>query len=106
MASSQQTRAAQLLNDVHGFSVDPMEPKKDNKFWAYDQLAMAIVVDPEIVVEAKEAYAVVELHGQLTRAQLVVDWSNKLGKTPNVRIVSRVDQTRYEKVTLTGYTAV
>jgi inosine-uridine nucleoside N-ribohydrolase len=64
---------------------------------------MAIVVDPAIVVEAKEQYATVELHGHVTRGQMVVDWNHKLKKTPNVRILTRIDQKRYENVALTAF---
>jgi len=56
-----------------------------------DPLAMSVAVQPEIVTKETSVYATLELHGQLTRGQMVVDWRGHLGKKPNVRIVEEVN---------------
>ena len=56
-----------------------------------DPLAMAVAVHPDIVTKETSVYATLELHGHLTRGQMVVDWRGHLGKEPNVKIVQEVN---------------
>ena len=55
-----------------------------------DQLAMAIALDPERVIE-EEVYvrAAVEIEGRYGRGMLAIDWNHASGD-PNVHIVTRV----------------
>ena len=39
-----------------------------------------------------------ELQGQLTRGQMVVDWRGKFGKEPNVDIVTKIDIEKVKKL--------
>jgi len=55
-----------------------------------DQLAMSVLLEPETVKEVAEVYANVELHGKLTRGQVVIDWQNKLKKPANIRLVTKL----------------
>lgn len=63
-----------------------------------DALAMAVALDPGLVIEAEEHHVAVELTGNLTRGATVVDWENRIGKPANARIVLTVDQSRFEKL--------
>lgn len=56
-----------------------------------DPLAMAVAIQPEIVTKETSAYATVELHGHLTRGQMVVDWRGHLEQKPNIKIVQEVN---------------
>ncbi|KAL9981520.1 hypothetical protein ACROYT_G010228 [Oculina patagonica] len=56
-----------------------------------DPLAVAVAVQPEIVTKETSVYATIELHGHLTRGQMVVDWRGHLGQKPNVKIVQEVN---------------
>lgn len=56
-----------------------------------DPLAMAVAVQPDIVTKETDVYATLEMHGHLTRGQMVVDWRGHLGKKPNVKIVQEVN---------------
>ena len=56
-----------------------------------DPLAMAVAIHPGIVTKERSVYATVELHGHLTRGQMVVDWRGHLGKKHNVMIVEEVN---------------
>ena len=56
-----------------------------------DPLAMSVAVKPEIVTEATSVYATTELHGHLTRGQMVVDWRAHLGKEHNIKLIQEVD---------------
>ncbi|XP_063423554.1 nucleoside hydrolase-like isoform X1 [Mytilus trossulus] len=63
-----------------------------------DQFLMAIALDENIIMESKTVYADVELKGEVTRAQMVVDWNKMLGKEPNVKIVTKFDRDRAEQM--------
>lgn len=56
-----------------------------------DPLAMAAALDQSVILQSEKYYVAVELNGQLTRGQTVVDFLGLLGKTPNVQVISRVD---------------
>ncbi|MBN8887206.1 MAG: nucleoside hydrolase [Rudaea sp.] len=61
-----------------------------------DALAMAVALEPDIVLREEERHVAVELDGRLTRGATVVDWENRLGERANARIVLDVDQSRFE----------
>lgn len=61
-----------------------------------DALAMAVVLEPDIVTAAEEHHVAVELRGALTRGATVVDWDDRGGQPANARIVLGVDQRRFE----------
>jgi purine nucleosidase len=63
---------------------------------AADALAMAVALDPGIIVRAESHHVDVELAGALTRGATVVDWDDRLGLPANARIVLEVDQARFE----------
>ena len=68
---------------------------KGSMSYAADPLAMAVLIDPEIVIEADEKYVQVERFGRLSRGMTVVDWYGFSGHSPNVNIVRKVDQERF-----------
>ncbi|HUH55323.1 MAG TPA: nucleoside hydrolase [Rhodanobacter sp.] len=62
---------------------------------AADALAMAVAIDPTIVVRSEKRAVAVELDGRLTRGATVVDWARRLGAPANANIVLEVDQARF-----------
>lgn len=62
---------------------------------AADALAMAVAIDAGIVTRAEERHVAVEMDGRLTRGATVVDWTDRLGKPANARIVMEVDQAAF-----------
>jgi purine nucleosidase len=64
-------------------------------FIAADALAMAVALDPAIVVRAETRHVAIELDGRLTRGATVVDWHRRLGGRANARIVLEVDHDRF-----------
>jgi purine nucleosidase len=62
---------------------------------AADALAMAVAIDPSIVVRSEVRAVAVELDGRLTRGATVVDWTKRLGLPAQARIVLEVDQARF-----------
>lgn len=62
---------------------------------AADALAMAVAIDPTIVIRAEDRHVAVELDGRLTRGATVVDWTRRLDRPANARIVMEVDHERF-----------
>ncbi|HAF48477.1 MAG TPA: nucleoside hydrolase [Anaerolineaceae bacterium] len=60
-----------------------------------DPLAMAVMLEPDIVLESSDKYVQVERFGSLSRGMTVVDWWDSSQKTPNVNIVQKVDLERF-----------
>ncbi|MEP7184610.1 MAG: nucleoside hydrolase [Rhodanobacter sp.] len=62
---------------------------------AADALAMAVALDPSIVVRSEKRAVAVELDGRLTRGATVVDWAARLGHPAQANMVLEVDQPRF-----------
>lgn len=62
---------------------------------AADALAMAVALDPDIVIRSETRAVAVELDGRLTRGATVVDWAARLGRPAQANIVLEVDQGRF-----------
>jgi purine nucleosidase len=63
--------------------------------YAADPLAMAVLMEPEIVQEVTEKYVQIERMGQLSRGMTVIDWWGMSKQPPNVKIVLKVDPDRF-----------
>ncbi len=64
-------------------------------FLAADGLALAVVLEPEIIQKHETHYVAVEIDGRYTRGQTMVDWNDQSGKTPNAQIIQEVDLKRF-----------
>ncbi len=56
-----------------------------------DALAVAVAIDPAIVLESVRAHVQIELSGALTRGQTVVDWAGR----PQVDVIKQIDLERF-----------
>ena len=74
--------------------------KSSLKFRTYDDLALAVAIRPDIVLHEEHVFATVELHGHLTRGQMVVDWRDKLNKKHNVTLVYQIDTEEMKQLIL------
>jgi purine nucleosidase len=61
-----------------------------------DALAMAVALQPDIVMRAENHHVAVELSGTLTRGATVVDWQDRFAQPANAHIIMDVDQVRFE----------
>ena len=68
------------------------------EFYACDPVAMALALEDSILLEADRKFCDVELWGELTRGQMVIDWTNKMGKEANVDIVTKIDHVRVKEL--------
>jgi purine nucleosidase len=60
--------------------------------YAPDGLAVAVALEPDIVLKAERHPIQVELSGQHTRGQTVVDWNDRTSQASNVNLVLELDR--------------
>jgi purine nucleosidase len=71
---------------------------------APDGLAVAVALEPDIVRKAETHYVQVELAGQHTRGQTIVDWHDITEHEPNVNLVLELDTDRLWELTQAAVT--
>ncbi len=64
------------------------------KYWTWDQLAMAALLNDKVVTEERRAHVEVELHDEEKRGMMKVTWETA---DNNVTIVTDINQKEYEK---------
>ena len=69
-----------------------------DKYVSCDALAMAIALKPDAVLQKKNVYATSELHGKLTRGQMVVDWRGILKKEHNMTLIIQMNMDEVKKL--------
>lgn len=62
---------------------------------AADALAMAVAIDPTVVIRREHCRVGVELDGRLTRGATVVDWAGRLGQQAQVSVVMELDGPKF-----------
>lgn len=65
---------------------------------AADALAMAVALDPSIIMRSERRHVHIELDGRWTRGATVVDWARRLGGTAQANVVLEVDQGRFAQL--------
>jgi purine nucleosidase len=68
---------------------------KGSLSYAADPLAMAVLLEPDIILESHEKFVQIERYGQLSRGMTVVDWYDLSRRSPNVKIIFKVDPERF-----------
>ncbi|MFN2305196.1 MAG: nucleoside hydrolase [Anaerolineales bacterium] len=66
-----------------------------NMSFTASPLAMAVLLEPEIVLVSEQKYVQIERYGQLSRGMTVVDWLGLSHQSPNTNIVLEVDTYRF-----------
>lgn len=64
--------------------------------YAADPLALAVLLEPDVVTTAVQRHITIEMSGTATRGQTVVDWHNRLEKPANANIILSVDDARFQ----------
>jgi inosine-uridine nucleoside N-ribohydrolase len=65
------------------------------KLFEPDPLAMAVALEPELISRSEARYIEVELGGNQTRGQVVVDWFDVTGQPPNANLVLEINRDRF-----------
>ena len=63
--------------------------------FAADPLAMAVLLEPQIIFASEQKYVQIERYGQLSRGMTVVDWLGLSKQPPNTNIILKVDEERF-----------
>ncbi|XP_064650182.1 nucleoside hydrolase-like isoform X2 [Lineus longissimus] len=69
-----------------------------DKDWPYlpsDELCMATALESNIITKRELVYCTVELSGEYSRGQMVVNWNGRLNNRPNVDLVLELDRKKY-----------
>ncbi|XP_046577445.1 LOW QUALITY PROTEIN: probable uridine nucleosidase 2 [Haliotis rubra] len=66
--------------------------EEGRKYEVADEMAMACALNDDVITKSDDVYATVELHGNMTRGQMVVDWRKVLARKPNVRLVLEMNK--------------
>lgn len=85
------TKAGRFLRDITRMLVVDWRGDPLKTYLIPDPLAMAVTLEPGLIVESQHHYVTVEVQGTHTRGQTIVDYTNVTGKTPNVQIVTEID---------------
>jgi inosine-uridine nucleoside N-ribohydrolase len=70
----------------------------DKQYEVVDQYAVACAIFDDVILDEAAVYASVELRSDLTRGQMVVDWSNVTGNACNVRIVKVINMDLIQEI--------
>jgi len=62
---------------------------------ASDALAMAVAIEPDMILKSERRYVDVELGGAHTRGQTTVDWVSRTGQEANVTLALDIDRERW-----------
>lgn len=93
LACGTSTRAALFRRTIHKRFVE--QAPGHQVLTEPDPLAMAVVLEPEIVQRAETRYVEIELAGQCTRGQTVIDWYGLTDRPHNATLVLEVDRERF-----------
>lgn len=63
-----------------------------------DPTAMAIAIDPSLVLEAVDVYTQIELRSPLSYGQLIYDFYHRNNKQANVRLITKLDAQRFKQL--------
>ncbi|KAI8491964.1 hypothetical protein Bbelb_303370 [Branchiostoma belcheri] len=96
------TRRARFIKAISLNLSKWLRAQGEPTYLSCDPLATAIVIDTGIVEGVDTVYATVEVEGEYTRAQMVVDWWGFRRKTPNVDIIRSLNMSRYKSLLMTA----
>ena len=81
-----------LSKDV-GYSVKDSADAKI--FYAPDPLAIAVLLEPNIITKSEKKYVTVETAAGISRGQSLVDWMGISHKTPNANLITEISVPRF-----------
>lgn len=65
-------------------------------YYACDSAGVAVMLNPQIIVNSFTIHTTVELYGRFTRGQTVIDHNSLY--TPNTKIVTQIDDNVFKKM--------
>ena len=78
-------------NIIEKYYLPKVKQGSAKNYEVVDQYALATATIDDILLEHADVYVTVETGGKLTCGQMIVDWNNLLKKSPNVKLVLKLD---------------
>lgn len=63
-----------------------------------DEVLMAAMLNSDVITKSVDVFATVEIKGQYTWGQMVVDWNSVLKKPNNMTLVTEIDHSKYTEL--------
>ena len=60
-----------------------------------DEVLMSTTLNRDIITSSVDVYATVEVKGQYTWGQMVVDWNSVMKRPTNITLVTEIDHSKY-----------
>lgn len=98
---NQNTRKSEFLSKISAVSIQlhlDEEFGLSENYSPCDPLAVAVAIQPDIVLKEENVYATVELQGKNTRGQMVIDWRCILKRKKNVLIPVEIDMVKFKSM--------
>ncbi len=92
------TTLARFYGRISGRVRQWLATRGAREFFSADPLAMAVMLEPELVQQACTRGVRVELSGELSRGQSVVDWRGDHPHLPQHRLILQVDTARFHRL--------
>ena len=86
------SEVSQFLQKIERKIVERLRPTQHGKFILCDELAVAVALRDDIVTSSFITYATVELNGEHTRGQVVIDWLKRSVPKHKVKVVTEVNK--------------
>jgi len=67
-------------------------------FWAPDPIAIAVVLNSDVITRSEQRYVTVETAAGLSRGQSMVDWMGISGKTPNANLITEISTEQFFQI--------
>ncbi|XP_052790179.1 pyrimidine-specific ribonucleoside hydrolase RihA-like [Mya arenaria] len=85
-----------FLSSIEKKSCEYAQKQKWTTFISADVFIISCFLRPDVIKTCCDVYATVELKGQYTTGQMVVDWQKALKRPSNVRVVTKINQDLFE----------
>lgn len=89
------TPKSDFLKKIEQKSAEYAKVNHWGNFVPADEVLMAAVVNHDVITKAVDVYATVEVKGQYTWGQMVVDWNSVLKKPKSMKLVTEIDHSKY-----------
>ena len=89
------TKKSDFLKALERKSVSYSKQQNWKGFVPADELLLACALNDDVIKESCDVFATVELKGEFTWGQMVVDWNSVLKKSPNLKLVTDIHSVKY-----------
>ena len=89
------TKKSDFLQALERKSVAYSKQHNWKGFVPADEILLACALSDDVITSSHDVFATVEIKGEFTWGQMVVDWNSVLKKPSNLKLVTDVDSSKY-----------